>query len=99
MENEKIKAIVKEAIEEDRKERSRQVRMAISDSLFAGTIGALVFVATLLIIVVLFRAVPFMMGFTIAVVAIIDAFMIRGTIQLNYNTNYEIEELTCTINK
>ena len=93
MENEKIKAIVKEAIEEERKERSKQIHGAILDSLFAGTIGALLFVAFLIFIVALFGASLFMMGFAVAVVAIICAFMINSMIQLNYQTNQEIERL------
>ena len=93
MENEKIKALVKEAIEEDRKERSKQIRQAILDPLLSGTIGALFFVAFLIFIVALFGASLFMMGFAVAVLAIIDAFLINSLLQLNYEINQETERL------
>ena len=93
MENEKIKALVKEAIEEERKERSKQIRQAILDPLLSGTIGALFFVAFLIFIVALFKAFPFMIGVAVAVLAIIDAFLINSLLQLNYEINQETERL------
>ena len=93
MENEKIKAIVKEAIDEERKERSKQIRQAILDALLSGTIGALLFVAAVIVIVTFFGATSFISGIAVTTFAIIDAFLINSLLQLNYETNQEIERL------
>ena len=93
MENEKIKALVKEAIDEERKERSKQIRQAILDALLSGTIGALLFVAAVIVIVTFFGATSFISGIAVTTFAIIDAFLINSLLQLNYETNQEIERL------
>ena len=96
MENEKIKALVKEAIEEDRKERSKQMAESILESFLMGCLGALVFIAAMSIIIQIILLQPqatFSAAFVFGAVTIVDILFIYYLVRWNYKTNQEIESL------
>ena len=79
MENEKIKALVKEAIEEERRERRQQILWLILESFLIGCIGAAVFIAGLAII--LSQGATFGSGFGLGIFTIVDVFFIYSTMR------------------
>ena len=96
MKNEQIKALVKEAIEEDRKERSKQKATAILESFLMGSLGALGFIAAMSIIMQIILTQPqatFSAAFVFGAVTIVDILFIYHLVRWNYKTNQEIESL------
>ena len=96
MKNEQIKALVKEAIEEDRKERSKQKATAILESFLMGSLGALGFIAAMSIIMQIILTQPqatFSAAFVFGAVTIVDILFIYHLVRWNYQTNQEIERL------
>ena len=96
MKNEQIKTLIKEAIEEDRKERSKKVRMVISDSFLIGSIGGLLFIVLTAIIIQIIQTHPqatFLAAFVFEAVTIIDMLFIHHLVRWNYQLNQEIEKL------
>ena len=91
MKNEQIKVLIKEAIEEDRKERHKQMSDAILESLMLGSIGGFVFILGLSII--LSQGATFASGLELEAFAIFDIFLIYGLVKWNYEFNQAIKSL------
>ena len=96
MENEKIKAIVKEAIEEERKERRKQMPKAILESLMLGSLGAVAFTTVMSMVLRIILIQPratFADGFVLGAFTIFDIFFIYRLVKWYYSPNQEIESL------
>ena len=79
MENEKIKALVKEAIEEDRREHRKQILRLIVSSFLIGGSGALFFfwgLSGVIILITLFGLNNFIAGSFIGVIIGVDIWLI-----------------------
>lgn len=96
MKNEQIKTLIKEAIEEDRKERSEQMHITILESFLMGSIGGLSFIVLTAIIIWIIQTHPqatFLAAFVFGALTIIDVLLIHHFVKWNYQVNQEIEKL------
>ena len=91
MADEHIKALIKEVIEKDRKERHKQMSRAILESFLLGALGGSVFIFGVSII--LLHGATFTSGFVLGAFAIFDVFLIYSLVKWNYKFNQEIKSL------